>query len=204
MAKLSGLDLRIFNVRSRDRTLHPTAMFVVPYEDRDLRKKRIAVLYGGVVPFFKMDREGVCNSGSVGLAWSVKDIEIRSAHDVQAQVDGYLSLLRNTLGDPMSVVLVENPHSLEPQVAIDVIVGVYRHTYMDHRRADLKTYEREVIRPRQLVFFDPATPEGAARVERSKTMTAYLAPESEVLKCATLLISGKPLDKTAYVIGPER
>jgi len=205
-----GLSLRVFNELKdtfRDPSglnLSKNAIFVIPYDGREFmlgekpnhRQSRINVLYSGIVGVVKVSKKGIYSEGYGICSQTIKDLRVRYNDKPQRQVEGYLSLLRLTEGQPVSVVLVENKHGLPIEEISPMISEAYGDAFISENRVEFDKKKLEAVKTAKKSY-SIFSVEGWRRRLNNKTMTAYFLGDKETISQISSLTH--PSKKVEYI-----
>ena len=153
----------------------------------------------GVVPFLMIDKKGVRGHGSTFKLDSIKYFDATPTDAVANQVNGYLSVLNVTEGNPVSILVVESSNDAPLN---DVIMGVseiYKGRYMAENRERLKKESTEVGKKLHQEAYNWLSLSGLMRRLRNSSVTAYFSGPNHLMeKAASVTHPGQKYNLSEY------
>ena len=178
------ISMKVFNEEPENTKLSQQAIFIVDYGSNIGM-----VLEGGVVPLVKINRKGVYGHGSAIQLSSTKFVDGDNSSGIDAQVDGYMSVLRMTKGDPVSVVVIDNPS----QVDIGAAMKTYKDQYLAENSKELTEQRRQVGKQLHDIAFSWRSLSGIRRRLQDSSFTGYYGAGKELMaRLADITHPGAP------------
>jgi hypothetical protein len=184
----------VMNGDSEKPSLEKQAVFVVPYGMPD-GTRRISVMQGGIADIAKINARGIYAHGMGTFLKPVKDIGVTSDLDIRNQVEGYLSVLRMTDGNPVSVVLFGNTEGFSLSGLTKAALHTYRSQFISEKFPRFPPADDAVERHRREAY-SIFSPQGMKRRLTGATGTIYTANDNEILE--GVAASMHPNQKVTY------
>ncbi len=181
---INMFSMKVVNAKETD-GLAPHAIFILPYQlfdENRIIRSRIMVFEGMVTPCIHLNREGLYSHGYESFFGGTKDLEVTYSGGVQRQIDGFLGLLRRTKGHPVSIIQVENPLRLLPELIITDLAITYIDQFMEENGEGLDEMRPRAVETGMKACYDPQTSEGLKRRAENTTVTAYYGVPEPVLR----------------------
>lgn len=197
----SDISLKIQNLDNENETLNQGTILIVPHtangymhpQSPNQGSSIITILYGGTIRGVKVDKHGKYSTGMVFKASSVKQQIVCYSDEAERQAEGYLTLLRMTEGDPVTVITVENKGDTSLENIVPLITSTYRALFESQHKTQLDQLEKNAIEGAKK-FYSRWTIDGWKRRFNNQTMTAYIGSEDLIEEVAKITHPGKKVN----------
>ena len=186
-----NLSLKVFNKDEELSDLTQNAIFVVPHNlkwsvsDVGLTgDSLVTVLYAGVFGLALVSKKGRYGGGYGIGSSSIKHSIVCYSDEPERQAEGYLSLLRLTEGQSLSVVLVDNKNGASLDDATTTAFRAYKDVFVSENEKELKKLESKAVKNAKKCysFFSH---DGWRRRLNDSTMTSFFMGEREFIDMMT-------------------